>query len=610
MPARPLQAIVLAAGFGRRMRPLTDDCHKALLPVGGTTILARIVDSLAGIGVQDITVVTGYRAADVRGYLEREYPQLTFQFVDNERYAETNNIVSLSLALEQMRLDGDVVLVECDLLFHPALLERLVPRTGNVALVDRYGPGMDGTVVAVSGGFVTQVYPPHLQGPDFAYGDKFKTLNIYRFDRDFLQRTLAPLLHVYAHQIDASCYYELVLGMLANIPAHRIAAEVVAGDLWTEVDDPNDLAMARFRFEPDRRAEILDRSFGGQWGLGVQDFSFMRNVHFPTDAMVAALRQALPDLLAGYGSTQAVLNEKLALVVGARAERLQALHGATQAFPLLRELLPGPVAIPAPTFGEFPRMWPSAITYDDAPSDPADVLAALERIAAGGEARTVVAVSPNNPTGTTLPTGELIALARRHPGVTFLVDESFGGFSGEVPLVERLEQEPLPNVVVLVSLSKTLGVPGLRLGYLYACDPAFIAAVGDRLPIWNLGAPAEYFLELLLKFRVELETSLAQTVADREELAAALAALPGVARVVPSGGDFLLVRLDAPPERGGEVRRLLLAERAIDIKDASAKLGGGAAWLRVGVRTSGENLAFAAALGDALARLGGPGAPA
>ena len=101
MSAYPLQAIVLAAGFGRRMQPLTDSCHKALLPVGGTTILARIVDSLLAVGVTDITVVTGYRDADIRAYLLDRYPATSFQFVENTRYAETNNIVSLSLALAE-----------------------------------------------------------------------------------------------------------------------------------------------------------------------------------------------------------------------------------------------------------------------------------------------------------------------------------------------------------------------------------------------------------------------------------------------------------------------------------------------------------------------------
>ena len=95
----------------------------------------------------------------------------------------------------------------------------------------------------------------------------------------------------------------------------------------------------------------------------------------------------------------------------------------------------------------------------------------------------LVVVSPNNPTGTTVPTAELHALAARHPETLILVDESFGAFSAEPPLVSALETNPLPNVAVLVSLSKAVGYPGLRIGYLYTCDPQLRASVAERVPV-------------------------------------------------------------------------------------------------------------------------------
>jgi histidinol-phosphate/aromatic aminotransferase/cobyric acid decarboxylase-like protein/choline kinase len=580
-----MQAIILAAGYARRMRPLSDSCHKALLPIGSTTILARIVGGLREIGIDDITVVTGYRAEDIERYLRENYRDTHFQFVHNERYHETNNIVSLSMGLEQMQLEGDLVLVECDLLFEPRLLHRLLaPHAGNIALVDHYRTGMDGTVVSVVDGFVRQVFPPHMQGPDFQYGDKYKTLNIYRFASDFCANTLAPLLKVYANQVDANSYYELVLGMLAHLPAHQIAAAVVEGEQWTEVDDPNDLAVARFQFEPDRRADILDRTFGGQWGLDVLDFSFMRNSYFPTEGMLAAMRHALPALMKRYGSTQEVLNEKLGWFLGRDPRRLQTLHGGTQIFPILLDLFAGQtICTPTPTFGEY-RRFDNASHYVDAPGID---LGELEGTADAADV--VVVVNPNNPTGTTLPTSEIYALAARHPSKTFLVDESFNGFSGQPSIELALEREPLRNVHVLVSLSKVLGVPGLRIGYFYSHDADFIEQVGRRLPIWNMNSIAEHFLELLLKFRPELTASFEQTARDREGLREGLQVLRGVAEVYPSGGDFLLVRLDAPASAGQTLRRSLLAEKAIEVKDVSNRIPDDSAYLRIAVRKPDEN---------------------
>jgi choline kinase len=176
VPSKVPQAIVLAAGRGRRMRPLSDSVHKALLPIGDTTILDRILDGLVAAGVSRITIVTGYRVDDVRSAVAGRRPHADVRFVHNDRFLETNNIASLGLALDDVPLDRDVVLVECDLLVEPELLRRLcLEREGNVALLDRYETGMDGTVVTVQDGVVTRVIPPEEQDAGFRYEGTFKT---------------------------------------------------------------------------------------------------------------------------------------------------------------------------------------------------------------------------------------------------------------------------------------------------------------------------------------------------------------------------------------------------------------------------------------------------
>lgn len=591
-----MQAIILAAGSAQRMRPLSDGCHKAMLPVGGSTILARIVEGLIGIGVTTITVVTGYREAEIRDYLEQSCPGPEYRFVDNPAYGTTNNIVSLLLGLQSLELDDDVVLVECDLLLSPGLLERLAgPDRGNIALVDRYRTGMDGTVVHVRDGLLSRVIPPDAQGDDFEYRGTFKTLNVYRFSRGFCDELLTPLLARHVAHVDDGCYYEVVLARLGDLTEHAIHAEVVDGQRWAEVDDPHDLEAARFLFQPDERAAIIDRSRGGHWGLELVDFSYIRNAYFPPEAMQAAMRHSLRALLEGYGSTQPLLDEKLAWFLRCAPSRLVALNGAAQAYPILRGIWSGrSVAVPEPTFGEYPRVFPDATTYADRPGDGLED-GALERLAAQVDVLTVV--NPNNPTGTTVPTAELYDLAAAHPETTILVDESFLGFTDEPSMVQLLESAPLPNVVVLCSLSKTLGVPGLRIGYLYGCEPAFTDAVRREIPIWNMNAIAEYFVELLLKFRPQLEASLEQTKRDRAAMAGDLRELAVVADVQQGGGNFVLVRLHGPAAVAEHLRHALLAHESTDIKDVSGKFGDGAAWIRLAVRLPEENRTLIAAIG-------------
>jgi len=575
------------------MWPLSASCHKALLPVGGTTILGRIMDSLVKAGISRVTVVTGYRAHDVERFLRCDYPDADLRFVHSPRFAETNNVVSLSLALEELALDADVVLIECDLLFDPTLIARLIDNPGrDVALVDRYRSGMDGTVVTVRDGFVAEVYPTEAQGADFDYRDKFKTLNIYQFSREFIQTTLRAWLRAYATMVDSSCYYELVLGMLTNIPAHRISAEIVTGERWVEVDSPSDLTVASFQFEPEQRPAILDRAFGGHWNYDVLDFAFMRNAYFPTGAMLAAMRHALPELVADYGSAQPVLNEKLSLFLRCDPSRLQVLHGATQAFPILGRILDGAsAAVPTPTFGEYTRAFPCAAAYPDAPGVDWAALRRLSR-----DCRLLVIVNPNNPTGTTLSSTQVHAFAQRRPGNMVLVDESFLAFSGEPSLVDLLERQPLDNVIVLTSLSKCLGTSGLRLGYVYSCNQALIEQVGAELPVWNLSAPAEFLLELLVKFTSAYAASIERTVRDREEFRRQLELLP-MREVYPSGGNFLLARLAGDdPLLADRVRRWLLRSERIEVKDVTGRFLSRTPSLRLAVRAPADNTRLITAL--------------
>ena len=598
-----LHAIVLAAGIGRRMRPLTDHQHKALLDVAGEPILDRILAALAALGINEVTIATGYRAQEVETHARTRFPSVALRFVRNERFETTNNIASLSLALDSLTYDTesshDLVFVECDLVFAPELLQHLLGREGrNVALVDRFRAGMDGTVVAVEKGMVVKVFPPEAQGEDFSYTDKFKTLNIYRFDHAFARDILAPLVHRYATLVDANAYYETALAILVNEGQERIEAEIVTGETWAEVDDPNDLASARFTFDPKSRFDLAEESYGGYWNFDFSDFAYLRNLHFPTPGMMAALRQALPALLTSYGSGQSVLDAKMALAVGCDPTRIRTLNGASQAFPWLRDLWPASqVLMPRPTFGEYMRAFPESSHYTDAPGISWDEIEHKARAA-----QTIVFVNPNSPTGTLIEPDLIFDFAAARPDKTVLVDESFIDFSGRESLLARLERNPLRNVVILKSLSKSLGVPGARLGFLYSHDEAWLKSITNRIPIWNLGSVAEHVLDLFLKFRPEFARSLEMTALDREAFAAGLSRCAGVDAVHPSAGNFLLVRLHGGVTQANRLARRLMAEERIYVKDVSNRISGGAGHIRLAVRTESDN----ARLLEALERLGTP----
>ncbi len=593
-----MKAIILAAGYGNRMRPLTDERHKTLLTVAGETIIDRILHGLKENGIADVVVVTGYRADELEAHIALAHKDLRFTFVRNDRFRETNNIFSLALAFDACSFDDGVLLIESDLVYDASVIRRILESPfENDALVDRYRTGMDGTVVTLAGNKVISVIPGHLQDENFSFADKYKTLNIYKFSGEFCATQFRKILTYYAKVIDDNCYYELILGVLIYMQQATIYAEVLAGEKWAEVDDANDLRGAEFVFNDQERLFLLKRSQGGFWSLDVTDFCFIRNMYFPTGPMLSELRANLPKLLHNYGSTQAVLNEKLAYFLLAQPQHTTALNGLSQIYPLLRTRFAGQRAlIPLPTFGEYYHICSHITTYAD--NFGFDLGEFENRL---GEADVVVVVNPNNPTGSILEPARIFEYARQNVHKTFLVDESFLDFSDHPSCITLLQQQPLPNIVVLKSLSKALGVPGLRLGFSYSLNPEFNHWLNSQIPIWNLNSVAEHFLEILLKHRRSLAESFAQTCIDREDFRTALAGVPGIQRVSASYGNFILVAM-ANKESARAVTQSLLQDYQVFVKDCSAKFTDGQGYLRLAVRLGEENSMLVSQLRSVIAR--------
>lgn len=119
-----MKAIILTAGIGSRIRPLTDTTPKCLLKVAGKTILERMIENLQQVNVSQFIIVTGYMADVVKEYIQQRFPGLLVTFVHNERYLETNTGYSLLLTREYVRNDAFVKL-DGDVVFEMAVVEKL-----------------------------------------------------------------------------------------------------------------------------------------------------------------------------------------------------------------------------------------------------------------------------------------------------------------------------------------------------------------------------------------------------------------------------------------------------------------------------------------------------
>ncbi len=564
-----MKALILAAGFGNRMSPLTNNKHKTLLEIDGEPIMDRIVNSLLINSINKILVVTGYRSEELTSHLLNKFPNVEFEFVHNERYRETNNIYSLSLAFEQNVIDEDILLIESDLIYTSDVITKAIKsKFDNVALVSPYAIGLDGTVVQVQNSQITNIFPPHLQDENFNLFDKFKTLNIYKFSKEFCNNEFKKLLTYYANVIDDNCYYELILGILIYMQKRTIFCEIIENDKWVEVDDPNDMMGAEFVFNKKNRLNILEGSFGGYWNFEILDFCFIRNMYFPTTSVMAEIRNNLTWLLHNYGSKQKILNTKLSYVLQYKEENLIVLNGAAQIFPILKTILKDRnVLIPTPTFGEYNRIVNNHITYSDSIGFNQDEITEKLKLS-----DSIVFVNPNNPTGSVLSTEWILELSNSNPDKLFIIDESFIEFSEQKSIISYLENSSNDNVLVIRSMSKSYGMPGVRLGFVYTNNELIKQKIVENLPIWNLNSVAEFFLEIILKNKRSLTNSFAQTKIDRNDFRNKLQDQYFIDQAYESEANFLLISIDNTIHDSSDLVLYLLNEHNIYIKEVTDKL--------------------------------------
>ena len=577
-------AIILAAGYGNRMRPLTDNEHKTLLKINDITIIDNIIDSLIDNAVNNIVVVTGYRSEELKNYLLNNYKDVNFQFVNNKDFKTTNNIYSLSLAFKNIKIDSDIILIESDLIYDHKIICNLINDSNkNVALVAKYHSGMDGTVVKIgTKNKITEVIPPHLQDSNFSFSDKYKTLNIYKFSKDFTNNIFSKLLNYYSEVIDDNCYYELVLGMLIYMQKEDIYSLLVDNRDWIEVDDTNDIRIAEYKFGKENKKEILGNAWGGYWNYEIVDFSFIRNMYFPTPSMIADVKNNIEELIWNYGSSNKIFNKKLSYYLLKDEKRLCALNGAAQIYPFINnKYCDVKVLMPSPTFGEYEKIFNNKEYYKD------DGLFDFKKISNKIQNNDIIVfVNPNNPTGTFTKSENIYDLIKKHPKKLFIIDESFIDFSNSLSISEISGSELLDNFLIIKSMSKSHGFPGVRIGYVYSNNLNLISDIKKSLPVWNFNSFAEYFLEIMLKYRNEFKISIDKTIYDRQEFIKNMKLQKWVNKVFDSSADFILVETDI---KILNLVSILLHQDSIYIRDISTKFNDGKSYFRFAVRTSNEN---------------------
>lgn len=603
-----MQGLILAAGMGRRLGELTKNNPKCMVKVNGVTLIERMLRQLEALHLSRVVIVVGYRGQQLIDYIATLGLSTPITYINNPIYDRTNNIYSLALAKDHL-LSEDTLLLESDVIFDDSVLHALVddPRE-TLALVDKYECWMDGTCVTLAEDDSISSFVPGKRLVFSDAGKYYKTVNIYKFSRHFSESYYVPFLEAYSCALGNNEYYEQVLRVITMLDEPEIRAKKLTGQLWYEIDDIQDLDIASSMFETgDEKVAALQARFGGYWRYPhMLDFCYLVNPYYPPKRLMDEMKASFEKLLTQYPSGMRVNSLLAAHNFGVHQEHILLGNGAAELIKSLLAQLDGKLGFVRPTFEEYPNRYDpeKSVVYTVQSDDLSYTADDLMRFFEGSGIATLVLINPDNPSGSYIPKADVLRLCAwcGERGIRLLVDESFADFADE-PNASLLSEATLcayPNLLVMKSVSKSYGVPGIRLGVLAAADEALIERMKKDVAIWNINSFGEFYMQIAEKYCDDYTEGLRKLRAERAWLTEALSAIPGL-RVIPSQANYLLVELTNGMCATALTKRLLL-EYDLLIKDLSRKIRmGDRQFVRLAVRDRADNFRLVAALRAVLA---------
>jgi len=239
------RAIILAAGIGNRLKPLTTYIPKPLTEINGISILKNMLSNLEKNNITEVVIVLGYLANRIRESIGNAFNSIKIIYVENKVYDKTNNIYSLWLAKDY--LNEDVLLLEGDVFCEERIIKLLLENENeNAMAIDHFMPLFNGFVVSVdSKNIITGMYLKENQKPyrDFNYTDKFKTLNLSKLSKEFL-KDYVEYLNIIINEGKVDIFYEKVIKLMFDGGRAKFGGVLVKGYKWFEIDTLDELKSA------------------------------------------------------------------------------------------------------------------------------------------------------------------------------------------------------------------------------------------------------------------------------------------------------------------------------------------------------------------------------
>ena len=584
--------------MGKRLGELTKNNTKCMVEVNGVRLIDRTLNQLSRLELTRVVIVVGYEGQKLIDYIGDRYSdRLKIEYVENPVYDKTNNIYSLALAKEHLQ-EEDTILIESDLIFDDNMFSLIIDNPyPNLALVAKYETWMDGTMVRISEDNDILNFVPKAA---FRYEDVdkyYKTVNIYKFSKEFSRTKYVPFLTAYTTAVGNNEYYENVLSIITFLNKKELKALPIGNEKWYEIDDKQDLDIAEALFADEK--DILRKyygRFGGYWRFPkMLDFCYLVNPYFRSSKIIDEMQANFRTLIAEYPSGMKVNTLLASKCWGVKEDYIVPGNGAAELIKSLMELLPGTLGITRPTFEEYPNRREEDTLVTFVPDNDEFRYSAQDLIDyfSVNRADNILLINPDNPSGNFIPREDVLKLAGwcESEGIRLIVDESFVDFSigwRNNTLLHDSILDTYPHMIVIKSISKSYGVPGIRLGILCSADMELISIIKKKVSIWNLNSFCEFFMQIFTKYEKDYHVACDKFIVARDSFESELRKIDFL-RVIPSQANYFLVEV-LPPFTAKELVFRMLKDHNILMRDCSGKGGfDGKQYMRIAVRNNQDN---------------------
>lgn len=519
-----MQALMLAAGMGKRLGKYTKGNTKCMVEVAGEKLITRTCNILKKCGINKLIMVVGYQKENLKEFIRKNIRDIEIEFIDNDNYEKSNNIYSLYMAKEYLKQD-DTLLLESDLIYEEEIVREVVNSPDkNIVAVAKYEQWMDGTVVIIDD---KNNIIDFVEKKDFLYekiNNYYKTVNIYKFSKEFSENQYIPFLEAYIKAYGQNEYYELALKAIAHLSRSELKALDVTKYSWYEIDDAQDLDIANCIFSKGiDKLKNFQKRYGGYWRFeNIKDYCYLVNPYYPNEKLLEKINHFSKELLTQYPSGLNTQNLNASRMFNVDEENIVVGNGAAELINILGHVLDGKVMISIPAFNEYIRCFENNCTFNLINTEEDNYQFNIEKIKNNIDVSDIITIiNPDNPSGSFIEYKTIIDIIEkcRKQNKLIIIDESFIDFAEKSKKYTLLDNDLLNkynNLIVIKSISKSYGIPGIRLGVLATSNKKLMKKIKENMAIWNINSYGEYFLQIANLYKNDYGNACEKISRERE----------------------------------------------------------------------------------------------